>query len=120
MEVVGTSALIPITSADSSQVGQARRRAISLANALEFGEIRVGELSIIVTEAARNIAAHAGDGSLILSPWVLGERAGIDVLAIDQGPMILMIENHRTGLLWKLFMNAPEVQVGLRALSFGA
>jgi hypothetical protein len=41
-------------------------------------------------------------------------------LAIDQGPMILMIENHRTGLLWKLFMNAPEVRVGLRALGFGA
>ena len=41
-------------------------------------------------------------------------------LAIDQGPIVLMMENYRTGLLWKLFMNAPEVQVGLRALSFGA
>jgi hypothetical protein len=39
-------------------------------------------------------------------------------LAIDQGPIILMIENHRTGLLWKLFMKAPEIQSGLRALSF--
>jgi hypothetical protein len=39
-------------------------------------------------------------------------------LAIDQGPIILMIENYRTGLLWKLFMKAPEVQSGLRALSF--
>jgi hypothetical protein len=39
-------------------------------------------------------------------------------LAIDQGPIILMIENHRTGLLWKLFMKAPEIQTGLRALSF--
>jgi hypothetical protein len=39
-------------------------------------------------------------------------------LAIDQGPIILMIENYRTGLLWKLFMRAPEVQAGLRALSF--
>jgi hypothetical protein len=39
-------------------------------------------------------------------------------LAIDQGPIILMIENYRTGLLWKLFMNAPEVRTGLRALSF--
>jgi hypothetical protein len=41
-------------------------------------------------------------------------------LAIDQGPMILMIENYRTGLLWKLFMNAPEVRAGLRALSFSS
>lgn len=31
-------------------------------------------------------------------------------LAIDQGPIIVMIENHRTGLLWELFMSAPEVQ----------
>jgi len=29
-----------------------------------------------------------------------------------------MIENHRTGLLWNLFMKAPEIQKGLRALSF--
>jgi hypothetical protein len=39
-------------------------------------------------------------------------------LAIDQGPIPVMIENHRTGLLWKLFMNAPEVQAGLKKLGF--
>jgi hypothetical protein len=39
-------------------------------------------------------------------------------LAIDQGPIPVMIENHRTGLLWKLFMGAPEVQEGLRKLGF--
>jgi hypothetical protein len=39
-------------------------------------------------------------------------------LAIDQGPIIAMIENHRTGLLWKLFMSAPEIQAGLRRLAF--
>jgi hypothetical protein len=39
-------------------------------------------------------------------------------LAIDQGPIILMIENYRTGLLWKLFMKSPEAQSGLRALAF--
>jgi hypothetical protein len=39
-------------------------------------------------------------------------------LAIDQGPIIVMIENHRTGLLWDLFMSAPEVQNGVTALSF--
>jgi hypothetical protein len=39
-------------------------------------------------------------------------------LAIDQGPIVVMIENHRTGLLWKLFMKAPEIRAGLRALSF--
>jgi hypothetical protein len=39
-------------------------------------------------------------------------------LAIDQGPIIVMIENHRTGLLWDLFMSAPEVQAGLTKLGF--
>ena len=39
-------------------------------------------------------------------------------LAIDQGPIVVMIENHRTGLLWDLFMSAPEVHDGLRALGF--
>lgn len=39
-------------------------------------------------------------------------------LAIDQGPIVVMIENHRTGLLWNLFMKAPEIKAGLKALSF--
>jgi hypothetical protein len=39
-------------------------------------------------------------------------------LAIDQGPIPVMIENYRTGLLWKLFMNAPEVKEGLNKLGF--
>lgn len=43
---------------------------------------------------------------------------GDDYLAIDQGPIVVMIENYRTGLLWRLFMSCPEVQSGLRALDF--
>jgi hypothetical protein len=39
-------------------------------------------------------------------------------LAIDQGPIIVMIENYRTGLLWDLFMSAPEVQNGFDKLGF--
>lgn len=39
-------------------------------------------------------------------------------LAIDEGPIIDMIENYRTGLLWGLFMSCPEVQSGLTKLGF--
>ena len=39
-------------------------------------------------------------------------------LAIDQGPEIVMIENYRTGLLWKLFMSCPEVKASLTKLDF--
>ena len=39
-------------------------------------------------------------------------------LAIDQGPIIAMIENYRSGLLWKLFMSCPEIKAGLKKLGF--
>jgi hypothetical protein len=39
-------------------------------------------------------------------------------LAIDQGPIPVMIENYRSGLCWDLFMNAPEVKSGLTKLGF--
>jgi len=41
-------------------------------------------------------------------------------LAIDQGPIIVMIENYRTGLLWNLFTSCPEVKAGMRNLGFTA
>ncbi len=39
-------------------------------------------------------------------------------LAIDQGPIPVMVENYRSGLIWKLFMSAPEIQSGLKRLGF--
>ena len=39
-------------------------------------------------------------------------------LAIDQGPIVIMIENYRSGLLWKKFMAAPEVKVAKGTLGF--
>ena len=47
------------------------------------------------------------------SDWMLPRY-----LAIDQLPIPVMIENYRTGLIWDLFMSAPEVQKGLRKLDF--
>jgi len=45
--------------------------------------------------------------------WYAGSH-----LAIDQGPIVAMIENYRSGLLWKLFMSCPEIQQGLKKLDF--
>lgn len=39
-------------------------------------------------------------------------------LAINQGPIVIMIENFRSGLLWNLFMNVSEVRAGLTKLGF--
>jgi hypothetical protein len=45
------------------------------------------------------------DAFNLSSGWFAGSY-----LAIDQGPIVVMIENYRTGLLWELFMSAPEIQ----------
>jgi hypothetical protein len=39
-------------------------------------------------------------------------------LAIDQGPIIGMIENHRSGLLWDNFMANPEIAPMLTSIGF--
>lgn len=41
-------------------------------------------------------------------------------LAIDQGTIGPMIENHKTQLFWNLFMNAPDIQDGLKKLGFSS
>jgi hypothetical protein len=60
-----------------------------------------------------------------LGPKVFGQYGFVDafnpkrnwydeqVIAIDQGPIIVMIENYRSGLIWKLMMSVPEVRSGL-------
>lgn len=39
-------------------------------------------------------------------------------LAINQAPVIIMIENYRTGLLWDVCMSSPEIKNGLTKLNF--
>jgi len=43
-----------------------------------------------------------------------------DELGIDQGPIVLMIENYRTQNIWRLFKQTPEVQRGLQRAGFVA
>jgi len=49
---------------------------------------------------------------------VEGQQVVKSYLAIDQGPIAVMIENYRTGLIWKLFMQNPEIKNGLTKLGF--
>ncbi len=41
-----------------------------------------------------------------------------DYIGIDQGPMLIMIENFRTGLVWNYVMADPIIQKGLKELDF--
>ena len=49
---------------------------------------------------------------------VEGQQVVKSYLAIDQGPIAVMIENYRSGLIWKLFMKNPEIHKGLKELGF--
>jgi hypothetical protein len=53
------------------------------------------------------------DAFSLHEPWFANST-----LAIDQGPIIVMIENYRSGLLWNLFMSCPEVKTGMKNLGF--
>ena len=55
------------------------------------------------------------DAFSLKDPWFADSY-----LAIDQGPIIIMIENYRTGLLWQLFTSCPEVKAGMKKLGFSA
>ena len=44
-----------------------------------------------------------------VSPWHFG---------LNQGPIILMIENYRTGMLWQLMRGCPYLKIGLKRAGF--
>ncbi|PWK77886.1 hypothetical protein LX99_02771 [Mucilaginibacter oryzae] len=55
------------------------------------------------------------DAFNLTDPWFADSY-----LAIDQGPIVVMIENYRSGLLWNLFMSAPEIKTGMKSLGFSS
>jgi len=41
-----------------------------------------------------------------------------EYMGIDQGPMLMMIENYRSGLFWKLFLRNKQIRAGLKRIGF--
>src|SRR3546814_11661557 len=41
-----------------------------------------------------------------------------DYLGIDQGPILTMMENHRSGLVWKVMRKNPHIVRGLKRIGF--
>ena len=82
-----------------------------------------------VPEAAMRALRHFHDD---LGGRIFGEAGFVDAfsleqdwvaesrLAIDQGPIVAALENHRSGLIWRLVMARPEVRRGLVALGFSS
>ena len=45
--------------------------------------------------------------------WIAG-----DYLGIDQGPILVMMENHRSGLVWRVMRKNPHIREGLKRIGF--
>lgn len=70
---------------DISQVGEARRAAASFAGKLGLDDETAGRLSIVATEAARNICLHGGGGEVIFNSLEYRRQPCLELLAIDRG-----------------------------------
>lgn len=71
---------------ERSQVAQARREAVALARRLSIDDAVADRLGLVVTEAATNLVKHGAGGRLLLSPLRCGDAAGVEVIALDNGP----------------------------------
>jgi anti-sigma regulatory factor (Ser/Thr protein kinase) len=75
---------------DSTQVASARRAALDLTRNIGFSEERAGQVALVVTELATNLAKHATRGEMLFRAIQRtggsAPRDGIEVLAIDRGP----------------------------------
>ncbi|MYM24984.1 SpoIIE family protein phosphatase [Duganella sp. FT135W] len=80
----------------AADVGAARRSGQALADRLGMSETRIGQLALIITEAATNILKHAGEGSMLVSVANYGGRRCVEVLAFDQGPGIANLQQAMT------------------------
>lgn len=82
-----------IAIADQTQVGQARRAAHSLADAIGLSESKRGSVGIVVTELATNLLRYAKAGQLLLGTG----PTGLDILAVDKGPGLNVIQCMQDG-----------------------
>lgn len=81
---------------DSSQVGEARRSAAGLTGHVGLSETDAGKFSILVTEAATNIAKHAGRGEIMLRAISTTDVRGVELVAIDSGSGIANLDRALT------------------------
>ena len=82
--------------------------------ALEYciHQVRLTEFNAYGFKAAFN-PSHPGQPGNPYGCWVSPWHFGI-----NQGPIILMIENYRTGMLWRLMRSCPHIVTGLRRAGF--
>jgi anti-sigma regulatory factor (Ser/Thr protein kinase) len=77
-----------VTVEEPSQVGEARRIAVRMGQQLAMPTSRQGDVAIVATELATNLARHAKHGQLRLQHIRSGGAAWLEMVAVDDGPGI--------------------------------
>ena len=91
MEIARVQQTYSVKVQESSQVGEARRLACSLAMSLGFDESDTGRVALIVTELGTNLVKHTeNQGGELLLQCVLNQdqTQGLEIIGLDQGPGI--------------------------------
>ena len=73
-------------SENSASASAPRQHASRVAHSLGFSETRAGQVALVVSELATNVAKHAGEGHILIHEIRDGDRIGIEVFALDKGP----------------------------------
>ena len=87
-----TAGAVHVRIHDDADVAAARAGARSLASREGLPETAVEALATAVSEVARNIVVHAGDGEVVLARLAEPARRGVVVSARDTGPGIADVE----------------------------
>ena len=86
------TAHVSVTVSDASQVGEARRTAVRMAEEASLSETECGAVGVVVTELATNLSKYASNGRILLQVLRRPSGACIEVLAIDSGPGLTDVE----------------------------
>jgi anti-sigma regulatory factor (Ser/Thr protein kinase) len=77
---------------DNSQVGEARRHALRLAEVARFDPEQTSRVGIVATEAASNLVKHAKQGELLLRVIEDERNPGVEIIAVDRGPGMFNVQ----------------------------
>jgi anti-sigma regulatory factor (Ser/Thr protein kinase) len=105
-----------ITVKDPSQVAEARRGAVTVAQGLGFGEEDAGRVAIVATELATNMLKHGAGGELLVASYEDRTGAGVECLALDQGPG----HGRRRGIVARRALDGGQLRHGLGAIARGS
>lgn len=70
---------------DSSQVAEARRAAVLMAQSHGFEEEDAGRVALVATELSTNLLKHGGGGVLLVGSYDDASGSGVECLALDKG-----------------------------------